>query len=359
MILLLSIVTIQSLITALLIYMNKKFKNEDFLLSLFFGVFFLHLSYKILLIYNFNDTTIFEKLHGGFSFLYAPINYLYALSIFGKKSTRIQYLIHSIPFVIGIIFNFFLVYFLLDNRNSNTIIQWYNLITMLLFASSFFTYSFFALKFISQYKNTEDAIINLKLKNVRVVSYVLITLSVMTITSLILNIFEYKIIVNLRYVYYILLLIMFFSVIHIRFGIFFETQKNIETEIQKEEKYKNYDLNSSEMDEIIEKINTYFSKRKMYLDSEFNLDILSLDIKIPKIKITQALNIRLNTNFYQYLNTLRVEESKKLIDKTSDSNFSAIGYQSGFKNKSTFYKYFKQTTGLTPSEYKKMKIALL
>ncbi len=358
MILLLSIVTIQSLITALLIYMNKKFKNEDFLLSLFFGVFFLHLSYKILLIYGFNDTTIFEKLHGGFSFLYAPINYFYALSIFGK-SVKKQYLIHSIPFIIGILCNFFLVYFLLGNKNSDAVIQWYNLTTMLLFSCSFFTYSFCALQFISQQKNIEDTIILLKLKNVKVVSYVLITLSVMTITSLILNIFEYKSIVNLRYVYYILLLIMFFSVIHIRFGIFFETQKNIEIEIQKEEKYKNYDLNSSEMDEIIEKINTYFSKRKMYLDSEFNLEILSLDIKIPKIKITQALNIRLNTNFYQYLNTLRVEESKKLIDKTSDSNFSAIGYQSGFKNKSTFYKYFKQTTGLTPSEYKKMKIAPL
>jgi AraC-like DNA-binding protein len=357
MILLLSIVTIQSLITALLIYMNKKFKNEDFLLSLFFGLFFLHLSYKILLIYGFNDTTIFEKLHGGFSFLYAPINYFYAKSIFGKTTTKKQYFIHSTPFIVGIIFNFFLVYFLLDKRSNNEIIQWYNLITMLLFSSSFFTYSFFSLKFIARHKDVKDTIIQLKLKSVKVVSYVLIALSIMTITSLLLSIFDYKSSINLRYVYYLLLLIMFFSVIHIRFGIFFETQKNIE--IQKEEKYKNYDLNSSEMDEIIEKINLYFSKRKMYLDSEFSLDILSLEIKIPKIKITQALNIRLNINFYQYLNTLRVEESKKLIDKTSDSNFSTIGYQSGFKNKSTFYKYFKQITGVTPSEYKKTKIAML
>lgn len=357
MILLLSIVTLQSLITALLIYMNKKFKNEDFLLSLFFGVFFLHLSYKILLIYGFNDNTIFEKLHGGFSFLYAPLNYFYAVSIFGRNITKKQYFVHSIPFIIGIIFNFFLVYFLIDKKDNNITIQWYNLTTMLLFSVSFFTYSFFALKFITQHKNIEDTIIQLKLKIIKIVSYILIILSIMTITSLLLNILEYKSSFNLRYVYYILLLIMFFSVIHFRFGIFFETQKNIE--VQKEEKYKNYDLNSSEMDEIIEKINLYFSKRKMYLDSEFNLDILSLEIKLPKIKITQALNIRLNINFYQYLNTLRVEESKKLIDKTSDSNFSTIGYQSGFKNKSTFYKYFKQITGLTPSEYKKTKTAIL
>lgn len=165
MILLLSIVTIQSLITALLIYMNKKFKNEDFLLSLFFGVFFLHLSYKILLIYGFNDTIIFEKLHGGFSFLYAPINYLYALSILGKKSTRIQYFIHSIPFVIGILFNFLLVYFLLDNRNSDSIIQWYNLITMLLFAGSFFTYSFFCFEIYLSIQKYRGHNYSFKIKN--------------------------------------------------------------------------------------------------------------------------------------------------------------------------------------------------
>jgi AraC-like DNA-binding protein len=355
MILLLSIVTIQSLITALLIYLNKKFRDEDFYLSLFFGVFFLHLTYKIALVLLFNNEIVFEKLHGGFSFLYTPIIYFYTLSIFGNKISKKQMLIHFSPFFIGILCNFFLMCFLLGDNNFNKIIQFYNLITMSLFAVSFFGYSFYSLKFIKKFQHQNDTIVSLKMNIVKVTSYLHIALSLIIIVSILFVLIDYKNPINMRYVYYVLLLIMFFVVIHIRFGIFFETQKKVKEDFKNEYKYKNYELNLTEMDEIIEKINFYFNKRKMHLDSEFSIDTLSADIKIPKIKITQSLSIRLDTNFYKFLNRKRVEESKRLIDKTKDYNFASIGYQSGFKNKSTFYKYFKQTTGLTPSEYKKEK----
>ncbi|WP_165783944.1 helix-turn-helix domain-containing protein [Flavobacterium alvei] len=133
-------------------------------------------------------------------------------------------------------------------------------------------------------------------------------------------------------------------------------QKQETLGVKTDEKYKNYELDSAEMDEIITSINAYFKFKKGYLDSEFNLDKLSLDLRISKVKITQALNVQLKTNFYQYINTLRVEEAKRLIDKKQDANFVTIGYESGFKNKSTFYKYFKQITGATPSDYKRMLV---
>jgi AraC-like DNA-binding protein len=353
MVILLAIVTIQSLITALLIYLNKKNKNEDFLLSLFFAVFFVHLSYKIILLYSFEDLELFEKFHGAFSLLYAPINYLYTLTVLEKKVSKRQYLFHSIPFIFGIFINALLFNLALNNILNETIMEWYTTLSMLMFTFSFIIYSLISLKLVSQNKETSTSIVKLKLKIIRLISFSLLILSVLILIAFTLKITGFKSAVNFRYLFYILLLILFFMVIHIRFKIFFETQKNSNSNEIKEEKYKNYDLDILEMDLILEKVNTSIVKRKMFLDSEFNLDILSLEIKIPKIKITQALNIRLNMNFYQYVNNLRVEESKKLIDKTSNSNYSTIGYQSGFKNKSTFYKYFRQNTGITPSEYKK------
>jgi AraC-like DNA-binding protein len=149
------------------------------------------------------------------------------------------------------------------------------------------------------------------------------------------------------------MLLLFVYVIHVRFAIFFEIQKLV-TESKNEEKYKNYELESNEMEEIITKMKSYFNLKKGYLDSEFNLDKLSSDLNISKVKITLSLNMQLKTNFYQYINTLRVEEAKRLIDKKQEANFITIGYESGFKNKSTFYKYFKQNTGVTPSDYKKI-----
>lgn len=353
MIILLSIVTIQSLITALLIYLNKKNKIEDFILSLFFGIFFIHLSYKIILLNFFENLELFEKFHGAFSFLYAPLNYLYALSVLGEKISTKQYFYHTIPFIVGFFFNAILFYFALNNILSDSVIHCYAAFFLLLITFSFIVYSLISLKLIRQYKHTSTNIISLKLKIIKFISLTLLMVSILTMLAFVLNIIGLKSIINFRYLFYILLLSLFFMILNIRFKIFFETQKNTENEVIKDEKYKNYDLDFNEMDIILEKVNSYFINRKMFLDSEFNLNNLSIDLKIPKIKITQALNIRLNMNFYLYVNNLRIEESKKLINNTINPNFSTIGYQSGFKNKSTFYKYFKLNTGLTPSEYKK------
>ena len=105
MIFLLYLTSIQSLITALLIFFNKKFKQEDFYLSVFFGVVFFHILFKIALIYIYQDDNLFEKLHGSFSFLYGPLLYFYTLSVLDEKIATKQIIYHCIPFFIGFILN--------------------------------------------------------------------------------------------------------------------------------------------------------------------------------------------------------------------------------------------------------------
>lgn len=348
MLYLLSIVTIQSFITALLIYLNKKFKEEDFFLSLFFASFFIHLIYKIVLVFIFNNHVIFEKLHSCFSLLYGPLLFFYTLAVLKKNSKR-QTFLHLTPFFIGLIFNVLIFWVLLSNKDVSDISEIYDIATMSFFIPSLSLYSIHCLILIHNTEDIPDKITAYKFNIVKAISYSLILISIFIVVGLIYSTSQLNNPINMRYIYYGLLLFLFFSVIHFRFGLFFETQKALKADI----KYKNYELDLSELDQVIQQIEEYFRRKSTYLDSEFNLDLLSSDVKISKIKITQALNMRLSTNFYQYLNTLRVEESKKRIKKTSNPNFSTIGYESGFKNKSTFYKYFKQITGVTPSEYRK------
>ena len=353
MLFLLYLTSIQSLITALLIFFNKKFRQEDFYLSLFFGTIFFHLLYKISILFFYQDANLFEKLHGSFSFLYGPLLYFYMLSVFGKPISTKKICYHCIPFFIGFIFNIIIVFIAVSNPVFPKIIKLSNLIVMLLLIPTFLGYSIYSLKYIRSSKPDSSRIFNLKISIVKVIGSVYCSLGVLTVLGLLLLAFNMEMIVNLRFVYYCLMLFIFIYVIHIRFAIFFEIQKLV-IELKNEEKYKNYELKSDEMNEIINLIQAYFKTKKGHLDSEFNLDKLSSDLNISKVKITQALNVELKTNFYQYINSLRVEEAKRLIDKKQDANFVTIGYESGFKNKSTFYKYFKQITGATPSDYKKV-----
>lgn len=353
MLFLLYLTSIQSLITALLIFFNKKFRQEDFYLSIFFGTIFFHLIYKISILFFYKDADLFEKLHGSFSFLYGPLLYFYMLSVFDKPISTKKICYHCIPFFVGFAFNIIIVFIAVTNPLFPKIIKLSNLIVMLLLIPTFLGYSIYCLKYIRSSQPDSSRIFNLKISIVKVIGSVYCSLGVLTVLGLLLLAFNMEMIVNLRFVYYCLMLFIFIYVIHIRFAIFFEIQKLV-IELKNEEKYKNYELKSHEMNEIINAVQSYFKTKKGHLDAEFNLDKLSADLHISKVKITQALNVELKTNFYQYINSLRVEEAKRLIDKKQDANFVTIGYESGFKNKSTFYKYFKQITGATPSDYKKV-----
>lgn len=352
MLFLLYLTSIQSLITALLIFFNKKFRQEDFYLSLFFGTIFFHLIYKISILFFYEDANLFEKLHGSFSFLCGPLLYFYMLSVFGKPISTRKICLHCIPFFIGFAFNIMILFIEVTNPVFPKIIKLSDLIVMLLLMPSVLGYSVYCLRYIRSSRLDNTRIFNLKVSIVKVIGSVYCSLGLLIVVAFILLVLNMEMIINLRFVYYCLMLFIFIYVIHIRFAIFFEIQKLV-IELKNEEKYKNYELKSDEMNKIINAIQSYFKTKKSHLDSEFNLDKLSSDLNISKVKITQALNVELKTNFYQYINSLRVEEAKRLIDKKQDANFVTIGYESGFKNKSTFYKYFKQITGATPSDYKK------
>jgi AraC-like DNA-binding protein len=347
MLFLLYLTSIQSLITALLIFFNKKFRQEDFYLSIFFGTIFFHLLYKISILFIYQDANLFEKLHGSFSFLYGPLLYFYMLAVFGKQISTRKICYHCIPFFIGFACNISIVFIAATNPVFPKIIKLSNLIVMILLIPSFLGYSIYCLRYIRSSKIENTRILKLKTSIIKVIGSVYCSLGILTALGLVFLALNIEMIINLRFVYYCLMLFIFIYVI------FFEIQKLV-IELKNEEKYKNYELKSEEMNEIITVIQSYFKIKKGHLDSEFNLDRLSSDLNISKVKITQSLNVELKTNFYQYINSLRVEEAKRLIDKKQDANFVTIGYESGFKNKSTFYKYFKQITGATPSDYKKI-----
>lgn len=68
--------------------------------------------------------------------------------------------------------------------------------------------------------------------------------------------------------------------------------------------------------------------------------------------ISRALNHGMGQSFNRFINTLRVERAKTLIETTSDS-FLTIAMDSGFNSKATFNRVFRDISGETPSSFKK------
>lgn len=68
--------------------------------------------------------------------------------------------------------------------------------------------------------------------------------------------------------------------------------------------------------------------------------------------ISRALNQGLGKSFNTFINGLRVDHAKSLI-QSNDGSFLNIAFDSGFNSKATFNRVFRQQTGQTPTQFKK------
>ncbi len=94
-----------------------------------------------------------------------------------------------------------------------------------------------------------------------------------------------------------------------------------------------------------------------YLNQDLNLKQLAEKLDLSSGYLSQIINEYEGKNFFEYINSYRVEAVKNKIDDPAFNHLNLLGiaFESGFKSKSTFNLAFKKITGMTPSGYKKSK----
>lgn len=116
--------------------------------------------------------------------------------------------------------------------------------------------------------------------------------------------------------------------------------------------YKKGRLTELKLDEYEALLNDVMNSESLYLQNELTLTLLARKLKITNHHLTQVLNIRVGLNFYQYINKLRILHAKKIIDLgLKDSSIETLAISSGFNNRASFNRYFKENTGTSPSSY--------
>jgi len=123
------------------------------------------------------------------------------------------------------------------------------------------------------------------------------------------------------------------------------------TESDSNEKYQRSALSKEQAERIAEKINVAMTQDKHYLDSSLSLHKLASRVAISPNYISQTLNETLKMNFFDFVNKWRIEAAKPKILANQDTVLN-IALDVGFNARSSFYKAFKQETGVTPSEFR-------
>lgn len=86
--------------------------------------------------------------------------------------------------------------------------------------------------------------------------------------------------------------------------------------------------------------------------SPLNMAVVSNHVSMNYSLFSLLFKQYTGTNFVNYLQSLRVEETKRLLAST-DWRIGEIGRRAGFSDEKHFLKVFKNATGLSPGEYRK------
>lgn len=101
---------------------------------------------------------------------------------------------------------------------------------------------------------------------------------------------------------------------------------------------------------IIEKT---LNQHEVLLNPALSLATLAQETGKPRHQLTQFINRYYKKSFYQLVASMRIEYATSVISELGNSiTLDSLSYDCGFNSKTSFNRYFKAYTGMTPSEYR-------
>lgn len=132
----------------------------------------------------------------------------------------------------------------------------------------------------------------------------------------------------------------------------------LQPSVLQDAKYEKSGLKKEEASEYHQKLLSFMSEKKPYLDNELRLRTLAEKLKISENYLSQVINEKEKLSFFDFINKYRVDEAKRLIGSSDNISLKEIGYQSGFNNRTSFTNAFKKFGGITPTKYLKREESL-
>ncbi|NML38667.1 helix-turn-helix transcriptional regulator [Chitinophaga sp. G-6-1-13] len=129
----------------------------------------------------------------------------------------------------------------------------------------------------------------------------------------------------------------------------------------KKVKYEKSGLTDTEAARIHAALISLMEQQHCYKDSGLTLGDLAKPLDVHPAILSQVINSKEGKSFYDYINVLRVEAFKQLLQQPENQQYTllALAFECGFNSKTSFNRNFKKITQLSPSSYvKEMNISI-
>lgn len=110
-----------------------------------------------------------------------------------------------------------------------------------------------------------------------------------------------------------------------------------------------------EVSALTNQLEELFEKKKIFKENTISLKQVADKLGTTDKKLSELINSRLNSNFYEFVNNYRIQEFTDRVKNGDTERFTllSVAFESGFNSKASFNRIFKKRMGTTPSQYMK------
>ncbi|ACE83626.1 helix-turn-helix domain-containing protein [Cellvibrio japonicus] len=111
-------------------------------------------------------------------------------------------------------------------------------------------------------------------------------------------------------------------------------------------------------DSAIAKVQQGMEEQKLFLKQNLNIEEFAKRISLSVKDVSAVINKHYGTNFFEFMNSYRVEEAKRLLGDQAYADMTVMDVllQAGFNSKSAFHRFFNRLVGISPTEYRKQHL---
>lgn len=354
-----------------LLLSKKKASTSDRILAVWMFVFGLHIfSYYLHWLNYWDIYPHLSGIHHPFPLLHGPFLYLYILfSVRRNQRFNWQNYLHFLPALLFYVYMMPFLFFYSEEQklmlNRGEIDDYSAFITFSIFAFiiSAVSYAFASYRLLHSYEKVSRH--NFAYTESIDLSWLKIFIRGMGLTFLIATVFiiletglgiDFGFNTDVVFYLFIIVFIVFLGYSGIRHRtIFSDISRNnhpiVEPKTKRE--YKHSGLRAEDALQYHQKLLEFMKNSKPYREPKLSLNSLAIELKISANHLSQVINQYEEMNFFDFVNSYRVEEFKERVIDPVNRNYSilAIALDSGFNSKSSFNQVFKKTTGKTPTQY--------
>ena len=97
--------------------------------------------------------------------------------------------------------------------------------------------------------------------------------------------------------------------------------------------------------------------KQKFSDESLCLQVLAEKFHVSQSYLSRGLKQRIGMGFSDYLNSLRLEKAKLLLLSSINLTILEVSLQAGFSSQHYFCRVFRQTEGVSPTEYRSISLS--